>query len=85
MQGHAIATIADGLIRAKGEPNGEMVASRQLEYAADMVLMFMRDNDAGKLADGHLQSRQTLLGFAYPETAIQHDRGARRAGLGRDQ
>ncbi|MNN67309.1 hypothetical protein D3C81_1829350 [compost metagenome] len=82
MQLHAVALVVHRLVSTVGEPDRQLMPPGELEYAAYMVLVFVGNNDAGKVGREHLQSGQTSFGFLDGEAAIQHQRGTRAAGLG---
>ena len=82
MQGDAAAIGSQRLVSAIGEPYRDAVPAREFDYAADVILMFMRDHDAREICRRFAQPGQAALGFPQAEAAIQHDRGAGQAGGG---
>jgi hypothetical protein len=61
------------------------VPARKFENTADMILMFMRDQDCGDIRRRQLQALQAPLSLAQTETAVQHHGGSGSAGGGGNQ
>jgi len=70
---------------AVAEPDGDVVAARQLEHAADMIRMLVSDDDTVDLLGPDLQARQPAFGLPHAESAIDHHAGLRRSAGGSDQ
>ena len=62
------------------DPNGQPVFRCETEDAADMIIMLMRDDDAGQVARGESKPRKPAHGIALPEAAVEKQ--ARLTGLG---
>src|SRR5450830_1809878 len=76
MHDHILAgLLTDRLIGTIGEPNWNVVTTRELEHTCDMIAMLMRDHNAGDILGKLADTRQTTLGFFDTETTIKHDRG----------
>jgi 4-hydroxy-tetrahydrodipicolinate synthase len=84
MQLDPIALIQYSPISAITEPYRNAMTTRQREYAADMILVFMRDYDAGKIGRRHADAEQSAFCFAQAKTAIEHHGSARDARYGAD-
>lgn len=70
---HVAGNPSGTLKGAKTHPNGDAVLLSELEYAANMIVMFMRHDDCIDLLRQHPELRKPLLGFPDTETAIEHD------------
>ena len=56
---HAISVLAHRLEGAVCHPDGDVVAPGDAENTTDMILVFMRDDDAGELIRTDVESAQT--------------------------
>ena len=68
------------LVRAEAEPHGNAVAARELEHAADMILVFMRDDNAVEVCRQQAEPRETAFRFTNAKAAVEHDRRGIRTG-----
>ncbi len=73
MQINTLTCLLHRLIGAEAEPHGQPMAASKFEYTADMILVFMRDDNPGEIGRLHVQLLQTALGFPDGKPAIQHD------------
>lgn len=70
---------------AETQPYRNAMLLRELEYAADMIVVLMRDDDCVDLVRQHMQPRKPLLCLPYSETAVDHYRSLARLRGGGDQ
>jgi hypothetical protein len=70
---NVVGMLCHGLKGSKGKPDGNAVPAGKLEHTAYMVLVLVGNNNRGNIVREDFQAGQTLLGFAYAETAVEHD------------
>lgn len=82
---HAVAVLLNCLVGAETQPYRNAMAARKLEYASDMILMFVCHDDASEIPRPHIEPLQAAFCLANGKPAIQHDRRSRRAGCSGNQ
>ena len=85
VENDVIAMFLHCLIGAEAEPDRNAMAACELEYAADMVLVLMGNDDTRQVSRAYAQSLQAPFRLADGESAIEHDNGARRSRHGGNQ